>query len=53
MGGSGSGVWEKLAGKHKWRVRSLILISDGSVVTTDGEVDLASRGYSGKLLEWT
>ncbi len=49
LAATGEGVWEE-CGKHRWRVRSIVTISDGQVFSTDGEFDLASRSYNGKLL---
>ena len=48
----GEGTWEEV-GKHQWRIRSIIQTSDGQTFATDGTVDLASRSYNGKLLEWS
>lgn len=49
--GSGEGVYEE-NGKHKWRVRSIVRIDDGSVLLSDGELSLEGRSYKGKLYEW-
>lgn len=48
LAASGEGVWEE-SGKHSWRIRTIIRISDGQVISTDGEFDLASRSYNGTL----
>ena len=50
--GSGQGTFES-AGGHTWRIRMIIRVSDGQVFATDGVLDLASRSYSGKLIEWS
>ena len=49
--GSGEGTWEEI-GKHRWRVRILNQTSDGQIFAADGAVDLASRSFAGKLIEW-
>jgi hypothetical protein len=50
--GKGEGTWEK-TGTHKWRVRAFVYLSDGRTIVSDGEIDLATRSYSGKLYEWS
>lgn len=50
--GTGEGTWDEV-GKHQWRVRLLIRISDGQVIASDGNLDLASRKLAGKILEWS
>jgi hypothetical protein len=50
--GSGDGVFVEV-GKHKWRVRAIVRISDGSVLLSDGEVSLEGRSYKGTLQNWT
>jgi hypothetical protein len=49
--GSGEGVYEE-SGKHKWRVRSIVRIDDGSVLLSDGELSLDGRSYKGNLYAW-
>lgn len=53
IGATGSGIWEKVDGEHKWRVRATNLLSDGTVLASDGEIDLATRSFNGTLYEWT
>ena len=48
LAGTGEGVWEESA-KHTWRIRSIVTISDGQVLSTDGQFDLATRSYNGKI----
>lgn len=50
--GTGEGLWQE-SGKHQWRVRGTVETSDGQTFASDGTLDLASRTYNGKLLEWT
>ena len=47
----GEGTWEK-TGAHKWRVRSFLYRSDGITRLIEGEIDLATRSYSGAAYEW-
>jgi len=51
VAGIGQGVFNK-SGDHKWRVRSLIRISDGSVILTEGEAALEGKSYNGTIYEW-
>jgi len=48
--GIGSGTYES-SGKNRWRTQLLVQISDGRTVLGEGEVDLASRSWSGKMFE--
>lgn len=49
--GTGDGTFEEI-GKHVWRTRLVISVSDGATFASDGKIDLASRSYSGKNLDW-
>ncbi len=49
--GAGEGTWAEV-GKHQWRIRLIVQISDGSVIASDSTLDLASRSLKGKILEW-
>jgi hypothetical protein len=49
--GSGSGFFER-SGKHKWRVRSVIRTSTGTVMLSEGVISLDGRTYKGTLKEW-
>lgn len=48
----GSGTWEEL-GKHQWRTRMVISVSDGQTFASDAKLDLASRSFTGVNLEWS
>jgi hypothetical protein len=48
--GIGSGTYES-SGTNRWRTQLVIQISDGRRVVAEGEVDLATRSWNGKLLE--
>jgi hypothetical protein len=47
---TGEGTWEK-NGTHKWRVHVLLYRSDGITRLIEGELDLATRSYSGAAYE--
>lgn len=51
MSGSGSGVFTS-SGVNTWRVRATMVVSDGTVLLSDGEVSLAERTYVGKIYVW-
>jgi hypothetical protein len=46
----GSGTYES-AGKHRWRTKGYVDISDGQRHASEGEIDLASRTWKGTLFE--
>ena len=48
--GIGQGTFES-TGKHRWRTDGFIQISDGRRIATEGEMDLASRSWKGKISE--
>ena len=48
----GEGAYEEI-GKHKWRTRLIVSVSDGQIFGSDGELDLAGRSLKGKNLEWS
>jgi len=50
VAGVGQGTWEQ-AGHHRWSIKMDIEISSGDRIRSEGEVDLASRTYNGKLYE--
>ncbi len=52
LGAVGEGAFEAL-GNHRWRTRLVITISDGQIFASDGVLDLASRSFAGKQLEWS
>jgi len=51
MSAVGSGVFNE-SGINTWRVRSLVIVSDGTVLLSDGEISLAERTYKGKMYAW-
>jgi hypothetical protein len=46
----GQGTVESI-GKHRWRTEGFLQVSDGRRVFSEGEIDLASRSWKGKLSE--
>ena len=50
--GLGEGTWQE-TGKHQWRIRMINQTSDGQIFAADGRLDLATRSFSGKLIEWS
>jgi hypothetical protein len=46
----GQGTYES-TGKHQWRTAGFMQISDGRRIASEGEIDLASRSYKGKIFE--
>ena len=51
MSAVGTGVFDS-SGVNTWRVRSLVTVSDGKMILSDGEVSLAERTYKGKMYAW-
>jgi hypothetical protein len=48
--GTGSGTFENI-GKHRLRTQGFVQISDGRTVASEGEIDLATRSWTGKIFE--
>jgi len=46
----GSGGFESI-GKHRWHTQGFLQLSDGRAVVSEGEIDLATRSWNGKLFE--
>jgi HEAT repeat protein len=51
INGTGEGTWETV-GKHKWRIRGINYV-DGRTFASDGELELATQSFSGKIFEWS
>ena len=51
MSGVSKGVFTE-SGTNTWRVRALVIVSDGTVLLSDGEVSLAERTYKGNMYAW-
>ena len=52
LNGSGAGTYESV-GANRWRTQFVVHVSDGSALLSEGEIDLATRTWSGKLFEWS
>jgi hypothetical protein len=52
LASSGSGSYES-SGKHRWTTRAILDFSDGRRVISEGEIDLASRSWKGKVSAWS
>jgi hypothetical protein len=50
LSGAGTGTFES-NGKHRWKTQGLVHASDGRIVATEGEIDLATRSWSGNTSE--
>jgi hypothetical protein len=50
LSGAGTGTFES-NGKHRWKTQGVVHRSDGRTVSTEGEIDLATRSWSGKSFE--
>lgn len=48
--GNGAGRFES-NGKNRWRTEAITTMSDGRRVSGEGEIDLASRTWKGKISE--
>jgi hypothetical protein len=48
--GVGPGTFESV-GKHRWRTKGYVDLSDGRRITDEGEMDLASRSWKGTIFE--
>ena len=51
MSAVGTGVFSE-SGTNTWRVRAMVVVSDGTVILSEGEVSLADRTYKGKMYAW-
>jgi hypothetical protein len=50
LSGIGQGTYES-TGKQRWHTEMFMQISDGRRITSEGEIDLASRSWKGKIFE--
>jgi hypothetical protein len=48
--GNGPGTVESV-GKHRWSTEGYMDLADGRRIATEGEIDLASRSWKGKIYE--
>jgi hypothetical protein len=52
LNSNGSGSYES-SGTHHWKTQSVLQLSDGSALYSEGEIDLATRAWTGKVYEWS
>jgi hypothetical protein len=50
LAATGQGTFES-TGKHRWSTEGFLQISDGRRVASEGEIDLASRSWKGRISE--
>lgn len=48
---AGPGSFES-TGKHHWKTHAILQVSDGRAMLSEGEIDLASRKWTGTVSEW-
>jgi hypothetical protein len=48
--GTGPGTYESV-GIHRWRTQGVVQFPAGGGLITEGEIDLASRSWTGKMFE--
>jgi hypothetical protein len=48
--GSGQGTYES-SGCNKWRTQGVTQLADGRTLASEGEVDLATRSWTGRVFE--
>ena len=49
---SGEGTWEQVEGEHRWKMSfPLVTISDGTRLSSTGEIDLPTRTFSGQMFD--
>ena len=51
VSGVSKGVFDS-SGTNTWRVRAMVVVSDGAVLLSEGEVSLAEQTYKGNLYAW-
>ena len=52
VNGSGSGTWEQVEGAHCWNVHiPLLTVSNGDRRRCEGQVDVATRTFTGKMYQ--
>jgi len=52
VNGSGEGTWQQVEGRNRWSISiSVIEVSNGDRIRCEGEVDLATRTFTGQMFE--
>ena len=49
VGGFGEGTWQQIGNENKWTVNMNVEVSDGSRHRSEGEIDLATLSFTGKM----
>jgi len=50
LNGSGKGTWEQVDGAHRWTISiPVIAVSNGDRIRCEGQVDLATRTFTGQM----
>ncbi len=49
LGGLGKGTWEKPENEHKWKIVMHVDLSNGDKQRAEGEIDLETLMYEGKI----
>ena len=50
--GEGEGTWQQVEGQHRWKLSfPVIEISSGGRLRSEGEIDLATRTFTGQLFD--
>ena len=48
--GNGTGTWAQVEGAHRWTISiPVIVVSNGDRIRCEGEVDLATRTFTGQM----
>ena len=50
VNGAGTGTWKQVEGAHRWAISiPLIAVSNGDRIRCEGQVDLATRTFTGQM----
>ena len=49
LGGIGEGTWEQVEGDHKWKISLDVEITNGDKHHSEGEIDLETLMFTGKI----
>ena len=52
LNASGKGTWEQVEGAHRWTISIPVLeVSNGDRLRCEGQIDLATRTFTGQMYE--
>ena len=51
LGAFGEGTWQQHEGQHRWTITMEVEVSNGDRIRTEGEIDLESLTYTGKIFQ--